>query len=534
MYKVLLADDHSPVLEYLESCIPWTELGLELIALCSDGQEAWEACQTYAPDIVLTDIGMPAMDGLTLIEKAKTVNPHLQAIILSCHEEFHYAQKAVKLNVSDYILKESMEAEQVQTVLAEAVARLEAEQTNRHSMQKLQNMVKTNHAVIRSRFMRMFLEQPVWDEREWIEQAAGMEINLQKGVPYLPVAAFPDHAHELERRFGGAVNMQFVLDNALQETMELEGATLFSLNERQYVLLVPLPRTIIRNRHEDLRNALYKAQQSLAHHMRMSITFLYGEAETSVAELKKQIQSLLNSQTLRFYAGVGVIRKNETVVTANEDPFMQYAHTFQELRECIQDGDWARADTFVSQLSIELQARKYPVDSLKSWMLKMVMELELKYTVMQQFVTNFDSESYQKAIGRLDTLEEVLGWLRGFLEAKIEGFQAMWKPSVRKEVAEAQRYVLTHLGEKISMDAIARQVGLNPTHFSRVFKLDTGSTFIEYVTRVKMERACELLDQSNLSVVEIADKLGYDNPSYFIKLFRNLTGKSPAEYRKSI
>ncbi|WP_020618022.1 helix-turn-helix domain-containing protein [Paenibacillus daejeonensis] len=533
MYKVLLADDHLPVLEVLESCIPWTELNLELIGACSDGQEAWEACQAHQPDILLTDIGMPVMDGLSLIEKAKSVNPQLQAIILSCHEEFHYAQKAVKLNVSDYILKESLEIEHVQSVLVQAVSRLDAEKTSQHSLQKLQKMVENNYAVIRSRFIRSFLEQPVWDEGEWVEQAANMGIKLRRDIPYLPVAAFPDQSYALEQRFGGAVNMQFVLDNALQEAFAIEDSILFSHSERHYILLLPFPRTIVRNMHEELRQAMRRAQQSLADHLRVSISFFYGQPEQALSQLKKQIQFLLASQTLRFYAGQAAIHKAEVVTTASEDLFIHYAYTLQELRDCIQDEDAARAETFLNKLSGELQTRKYPVESLKSWILKMVLELELKYTVMQQFVTNFDSQSYQHSLGQLETLEELMAWFKQFMAKKISGFHAM-QPSLRKEVAEAQRYVLTHLNEKISMDAVAKQVGLNPTHFSRIFKLDTGSTFVEFVTRSKMERACELLNQTTQTVIEIADQLGYDNPSYFIKLFRNHTDKSPAEYRKSI
>ncbi|GBF74155.1 DNA-binding response regulator [Paenibacillus sp. 598K] len=534
MYKVVLADDHSPVLEYLEQSIAWERLNLDLVAICADGEEAWEACQTYRPDILLTDIGMPAMDGLTLIQRAKEANPELQTIILSCHEEFHYAQKAVKLNVSDYLLKESLELDQVTTVLTEAVQRLDNVRQNRQSIHNLQRMVETNHATIRSRFLQTFLEQPLWSGADWFEQANSMGIKLRQDIPYMPVTVFVDRARELGQRFGGSVNMQFVIDNALQEALQVEDVLLFSLSERCYVLLVPFVHTLVRNRHEELRIALQAAQRDLYCHLKVSLTFFYGEAVQDLNRLKQQIQGVLANTSLRFYGGEASIRKAESVTTTTEDMFLHYAHTFQELRECIQQEDRDRVGSLLSDLNHELQSHKYPVESLKSWMLKMVMELELKFTVMQQFVTNFDSELYQQTLGSVETLEELVAWLEQFLLEKIKDVHAMWKTSVRKEVAEAQRYVLTHLSEKISMDAVAKKVGLNPTHFSRIFKLDTGSTFIEYATRCKMERACELLDQSNLSVVEIADQLGYDNPSYFIKLFRNLTGKSPAEYRKSL
>lgn len=101
-------------------------------------------------------------------------------------------------------------------------------------------------------------------------------------------------------------------------------------------------------------------------------------------------------------------------------------------------------------------------------------------------------------------------------------------------MAEAKRYVMNHIGEKVGMDEMARRLGLNPTHFSRLFKIETGLTYIEFVTKLKMERAQELLNQTNITIVDIAEQLGYDNVSYFIKLFRNFSGMTPVEYRKLI
>lgn len=124
-------------------------------------------------------------------------------------------------------------------------------------------------------------------------------------------------------------------------------------------------------------------------------------------------------------------------------------------------------------------------------------------------------------------------WLEEFLKDKILMLSSMWKQNVRKEIAEAKRYVMNHISEKAGMEEMAKRLGLNPTHFSRLFRLETGLTFIEYVTRVKMEHARDLLNQTNLTIVEIAEQLGYDNVSYFIKLFRNFSGMTPAEFRKS-
>ncbi|WP_154118987.1 response regulator transcription factor [Paenibacillus monticola] len=503
-------------------------------ASCSDGKQAWEACQLHQPDILLTDIGMPAMNGLELIQRAREVNPQLQTIILSCHGEFEYAQKAVKLNVAEYILKESLQIDQVISVLAEAVSRLEVKMISQNNYLQMQKLVSQNHSAIRTRFIRMFVEQPVWDEAEWFGQAEVMGVRLQKGIPYLPVLAIPERSYELERRFGGIVNMQFVIDNVLQEFLGIDGIIQFALTERQFILFIPFPHSIIRNLYEDFRNKFLYVQKMSKLHLRMGISFFYGDATPSLIEIKKQIQALLDSHALRFYTAEGAIMKLEPVKTTNEDLFIHYSEILQQLRDCIQNEDSSRISATVTDIKNYISAMKYPVESVKSWLLKMVMELELKYIVMQNFVNNFNSERYQRSIREFETLNQLMEWLEGFLKDKIVMLKSIWKQNVRKEVAEAKRYVMNHIGEKVGMDEMAKRLGLNPTHFSRLFKIETGLTFIEYVTKLKMERAQDLLNQTNITIVDIAEQLGYDNASYFIKLFRNFSGVTPVEFRKSI
>lgn len=534
MFKVVIADDHYPVLDYLSNIIPWTKLGLELSAVCSNGGEAWEACRKQQPDILITDIGMPVMDGLDLIEKARGANPRLKTVILSCHEDFQYAQRAVKLNVNDYILKESLRMEHVVTVLQQLAYLLAEEKQAEDNRLQLQNVVQQNLSAIHTRFIRKLLEQPIWNEAEWNDEAERMGIHLLDGIPYLPVAVLPERSFELEIRFGGAINMQFVIDNALQELVQFDGVILLVLNERQYFLLFPFPATLKRNLHEDIRAEMKRVQQLVHQHLSIGISFYRGDVTRNFLQLKKQLQDLMNVKTFRFYAGELVYAELRPLQTTKEDLFLHYAKAFQELKDSMLGGEKALIHNTVNRWGTFIQERVYPVESVKSWILKMALELELKYTVMQNFVTNFNSELQQQQIASIETLEHLLEWLRIFLEEKATDIQTLRDHSVRREIAEAQRYIQTHIGEKIAMDEMAHRLNLNPSHFSRIFKQETGETFVEFVTRTKMEKAKELLNQSDMTIVEIAEQLGYEHTSYFIKLFRNASGMSPNEYRKSM
>ncbi|MBP1965541.1 helix-turn-helix domain-containing protein [Paenibacillus aceris] len=532
MYKVVLADDNVPLLDYLSASIPWGDLGLTLAAACADGEEAFEACQMHHPDILITDIGMPIMNGLELLEKVRISNPQLKTIILSCHEDFQYAQKAVKLHVSEYVLKESLQIDHLIELLRTLIAQLNEEKTAKQGVRQLQDVVKQNRSVIRTTFLRSLLEQPVMNEAEWIEKAAAFHIHLGNGSMILPVLVMPERALDLESRFGSTHLLQFVLDNTLSESILTEGCSILTLDERHAILLFPFTKTLKRNMYEDIRSELHRAQQSFRQVIRIELSMYLGDVCDDLPSLKKQIQALLNAKLFRFYAGEQRIVTVEAFEPTNDDLFIHYIEAVQDFRACIQSGVEEDITAAINKWFGLIQDKRYPVDTVRSWMVNLVMELELKYIVMQHFVSNFKAELLHQTIYQIVTLDHLREWTHQFLLEKRAALQTLSNQSVRKEIAEAKRHILLHLGEKISMEEMAGRLNLNPSHFSRLFKKETGETFVEFVNRSKMECARDLLDKSDASIEQIAEKLGFEHTSYFIKLFRSFSSKSPAEFRR--
>jgi len=534
MYKVIIADDQMPVLEYLKVKVPWGELGLELIATCSDGEEAFHACKILPPDILITDIGMPIMNGLELIEEARKINPGLKTVILSCHEEFHFAQQAVKLNVNDYILKETLRIEQMVDILGQLILLLQRERAIQSEHQKLQHVVSQGLSTLKTTFLRSLIDQPVWDETEWEKKAEGLGIHLTAGYRYLPVLCTMDRFLDLEDRFGGSHHIRFVVENALNESVQISDHIVLTLNERSYYILYPYPKTIKVNIMDTITDELHKIQKMFLSNIKIGASFYLGEVCDSMTTLKKQIRLLLDIKIFRFYSGEHCVLRIQKMETTDDELFVHYIEAVNDIRNGIQLDNADIMKSTIEKWLKHIEMNRYPVDSVRGWTLKIVSDIELKYSVMQHFLTNYNAELLQQKIYAIDTLEHLGNWLYHHLVDKMDAVRAYKDHAVRKEVAEAQRYVNMHLNEKIVMDEMARRLKLNPTHFSRVFKKETGETFVEFVTKRKMEKAQELLDNSNQSIEQIAQVLAYDNSSYFNKLFRSFSGMSPNEYRKKI
>src|SRR5690606_33531962 len=219
---------------------------------------------------------------------------------------------------------------------------------------------------------------------------------------------------------------------------------------------------------------------------------------------------------------------------ASKELFSHYTEALHDIRTALQSGEREQLDATLHKWMNHTKQSIYPIDMVRSWVLKIVSDVELKHVAMQQFLTSFSVDLLQQKIYSFDTFEALEEWLTQYLVQKMSHIQEGNFTGIRKDVAEAKRFIMTHLHEKLSMDEMAKRLNLNATHFSRIFKKETGETFVEFVTKQKMEKAKELLDHSNQTIEQIALELAYDNNSYFNKLFRAHTGMSPTEYRKKM
>ncbi|QGS69431.1 response regulator [Oceanobacillus sp. 143] len=196
MYKVVLVDDDYIVLEYLTKMIPWEALGFSIIGSFQDGKKALDQLELEMADLVITDIGMPVMDGISLLRYSKELNPNLFSIILSCHDDFQYAQQAIKLDTFEYILKESMDANNITKLLAELKVKMDIEKSKRYQMDKLE---EEKHKYFKRNLINSLIEGEIIDQ-----ELSELGINI---TTCIPVFCFIDqfqkvdhHSNEILKR----------------------------------------------------------------------------------------------------------------------------------------------------------------------------------------------------------------------------------------------------------------------------------------------------------------------------------------------
>ncbi|CAM4345385.1 helix-turn-helix domain-containing protein [Paenibacillus endophyticus] len=533
MYKVMLVDDDYPVLELIHYAIDWEQLGLSVIGLYENGQTALEAAEVDMPDILITDIGMPRMDGLELIKCLKELNPNLRAAILSCHSEFQYAQQAVKLQVQDYLLKDTLEPSAIHKLLVQFISGMREEGELQAKQLQMEHLVDRNKALLKEKFIRSTLQQPMLDAAVWRKELEDFGLPFQAGEIIIPVMGMVDDFRSAKLRYHSDDVLRFAMDNVAEEAIRSEGllSVHFNYSPQQSVWLQTFPCGLKVNGFDEAKRMMGSMQRAIKQSLKLSMSFLIGDSCVTPEQLKASIAAMQANTTGRFYRMPGSIVKLAPCPASEGDMFAQFHAASAKLRELMLSRDSAGVSHAVDSWLAEAKQHRHAPEKVKDWVLKLLLDMKLKLQSSLQHRSAQSIEVNHGELHEIDHLSELKDWLIAHCRAAIAAEEQPGNQSRRTEVADACQFVALHLDRRISLEEVAERLFMNPSYFSRLFKKETGETFIEFVTRMKMYRAKELLDQTGSPIGKICETLGYDNQSYFIKLFKAFSGVTPVEYR---
>ena len=528
MLTAILVDDDYPVLRYLSKTVPWRELGIELAGCYSNGLEAWEATQQNLPDIIITDIGMPKMNGLEMLEMFTSVHPRFKAIVLSCHNEFKYAQQAMKFNVRDYILKESLDIDQLQSSLKSIVSDMNSVKKSSEDMLLYKQKQSVNQSAFKEKFLKDTLYQASSKKNEWIERARLNGVHLEAKY-YIPMVISIDRISTLARsRKMNDYTIVFAVENILQEVLESTRCVTFRFSNKQLVILFCCEDSA--KEQQALYYAMERGIAAIQQYLKISVTCLVGRESLNPKEIQCVLTPILKQPEFNFYLRESKIHRFEIFTFSQEDIHTGYAQFFSDINnnialnlpEVLRDkvidwADWVRTHKF------------HPSD-VKEMVLQLLLELQMKTKVTLQYHQDLSREKLYDMVTSIETLDHFKEWFIHYLNTLAQQLSILAIRSKRPEVIKAQQFVIQHVTEKITLEDMANSLNLNSSYFSRLFKQETNQNFIQYVNMVKLQKAKELLQQSNKAVEEISDYLGYANKSYFIKLFKREIGMKPSEY----
>jgi two-component system response regulator YesN len=468
MLDVLLVDDENWVLESLNAAIEWKEYGFRVAGMATNGLEAFRLIQELKPDLVITDIRMPGMNGLELIKKTKEILPKVQFIVASGYAEFAYAQKAMSYGAVGYTLKPFDEAEIISLLKkAGQSARPERPAAETELAYLLENMDSEDDRAIR-------------------ELLDACQLNIARDKPLLFASCgkgklrFPDGAKCLSIR-AGSMKWAYLVKSDLQE---LDAYLENQLDEQI--------KGIAAGKRICSINELPEAMEEV-------IPYTYGFFMTGSRQLCKSHPA--------GYTGIKAALSQLEGALKNKD-LQRIDAGFGELEALLTGGGYTIKHAY------------YIYNVSMSFLYNQVEPDETAIDHYEMLLKMFD--------GAGQMLRHIKSIMRGYISANTNTVAANL---TNKTVNSILQYVNENFYKGISIQSISQKFYVNPNYISQLFKKAVGSNFIEYLVKLRIDYACRLLKESDYAIQTISEKVGYNDYFYFTRAFKKMTGKTPSEYR---
>jgi two-component system response regulator YesN len=523
MYKVFLVEDEIVTREGIRDNVDWGTAGFEFCGEAPDGEIALPLLEKTRPDVLLTDIKMPFMDGLQLCKIVRERMPWVKIIILSGHDEFQYAQEAVRLGVTEYLLK-PVGVQDLRVVLRKVAGQLDREQAERESLRRLQHQIEDDLALRREKFL-LKLAMGGMSSAQAIEESRRLELDLiAKWYQVMVVEFEPDgHADQFDyyqyeqveqiiaSLVGNNPDVYLSKQGVLKRLLLLKGDSAEYLAQ-EADFLAELIKGEVENKTDGfVKVGVGRPQDRIGHIYHSfagALAQLHQAGLDSPAQAKAhprldQAELLdLDKSALEDYLQYGIIDEFDKFFEAYLEPLGEAALQSYLIRNYIFVDIILTTAKFVHQLEGEVD-RVIP---------------EINYV-----------EALLMNIKTLDQLrEETRRVLTGALAFRNDQAQNPYGAIIQ----QAKKYIEHHYtNPDLALNDAAAHVNLSPSHFSVVFSRNTGQTFIEYLTKLRIEKAKELLRTTPLKSFEIAFQIGYNDPHYFSYVFKKHTGLSPKQFR---
>lgn len=535
MMKVIIADDEVKVCQLIYKLIDWKELDMEIIGVSHNGIDALEQIKEKKPDIVITDIRMPGYDGIELIRLCREVNKYIDFIIISGYAEFEYAQQVIKYGVCDYLLK-PIKKEELISNLKKMKDKYADRMNKLTTEEKLQSRLKDDIEKLR---FRIFTEI-IFNKS--IENGTLDISNINKEYHYKfkegnfqIISIKMDLGYrEIEKnkiRILKSKAIDIFKNNLALECFDLE---IYFKDTLGYCILNydKGSKKIIRKR---LKIALDELLIQKNIFMDLEATLGVGSIVESISKLHESFRLSYYAMEERILLGRGKliehveIRDNHQYITRILSELNKSMEKTIEILD--KDSLIVSINEFRSRI-LENQniSGEEIIDSvneiLKIYLILIrnnMMEIENK----EEFISEFNIY-----INNCGSVEEIFEYIKEKLLRSLNKIIADKKQADTKPIRIAKEYIKKNYMNQITLEEVSSFVGFNSSYFSNLFKKESGKNFLEYLSETRMNKAKELLKESNLSISVICEKVGYYDIKYFTKSFKKIAGIKPNEYRK--
>lgn len=538
MFNVVIVNDDPSVGLWLKNEIEWSKLGFEVVYYGNNGIDALYRINLLKVDLVLSDINMPKMDGIELLSALREYNFPALLVLLCDQEDYSRVKQGMLLGAFDYIQK-PLKKENVVKVLEKAHDVLLEKKAD--ESKKLLEKLELNMSFSREKILYDILrgKEPLFNTFDDIIDE--YDINLFKRmvqVGIVEIGNFDESSKELIKsgKFDELTNkVRDRISQLVNQSQDLNCVMVDMDIGVISVILQPLMEVKPEYFEEICADFFENALQSIKKEVNVRVTIGVGSLQKSITDISLSYMEAKAALRHKYVMGGNrVIHISQSESSGNKN-ILYPVEREKLLAEYIVSGD-ERAVKLANYIFDEISVASQ--DNLKRIAFaanQLVLSTYQYIDAHHSFINKlYDSSEFTGTdFSNFSSKEEIKDYFVVFITNLLNVVRE-YKPSVNNSLMKkACEYVLEHIEEEITLSSISSYLNISKNYFCSLFKQETGSNFLEYVTKVKMEWAKKLLKSSEYKTYEVSEMLGYRESSYFSRLFRKYTGVSPAEYRKS-
>ncbi|GAE93432.1 DNA-binding response regulator [Gracilibacillus boraciitolerans JCM 21714] len=539
MKSILIIDDELSVREGLTKHVNWERLQIQVIGTASNGKQALQKMEEQLPDIVITDIYMPEMDGLTLIKEVNEKHPYISIIIHSGYNHFDNARKAIQYGVKHFFLKPSPVTE-IETVLQEVVQEIEAEEMQQTILETYREqrpvyLTFRKDSFIRNLLFNRYVSKDLTAESQ--ELIGGLVLKHPQIVTSIMINRPPylTKVHERDWQL-----LKFSVGNILSETMkhfseENKLTThLVDYSDSTYVMVVFLPENSLYL--EQLNDQLvHKMLENVLYYLKVSVMLGVSSIKSNLHLLTDAyLESMQALEVAEYEEWNKVYYYQDTKSRASSEVFVYPFETIKEIHGKIADKEYEQLLAIWHRFVNGLSEEKY---SPPFYMIQTISINILSALMMDDHsMEHIDEKPLEKSsilieVYNYNTINKLLSWTTEQLTKWVEhSKEKLASKKTSKLVERVKEHIHQYYDQEITLTEIADSFYVNRNYLSQLFKKITGETFVNYLNNYRIAKAKELLKEKRYMVYEVSEMVGYQNSTYFSQVFKAITGVSPSEY----
>ncbi|NOU91128.1 response regulator [Paenibacillus sp. LMG 31460] len=523
--KAILADDEPNILRNLQAVIPWDELGIDIVGTAKNGVEALELSSQHVPDLVMSDIRMPLMDGITFVQKLRDINENCTVLMVTGYQDFEYVRSLMRVGVSDYILK-PINYEELENSISKLANEIRvkklSEQEEQQKWGKMKNLayekilqdVLMNYTEITPKTL-LPIDDMDLETLTYLFAMIDVDDYSQKSLPWT----------EQERKL-----WNFAVRNVLQDSLTDEKLkfTVLQIREGEWCVIIQWDEKGESTALVKLNEIAAQLQHNVSQSVKLGISVGIFPSAVGLRQLSEAYRKLQRFMQLNLGKQESVLLYKESREPADANSSLWYL--VEEIVTGLKQLNRLKTEDALKRLKLLLEGLS---DSSFARAYQMLHFLILHLLRELREMNSLDFQEEEQIWCQLDKSESIQHLLQVMVQLVALGLEGTnKKKNSELLMTAAKEYIRTHYSNDFGIEDIASSLGISSSYFSLLFKQHFGETFVEYVTKHRMELAKSMLLHSDKSITDIGKSVGYIERRYFTKVFQKFTGEIPSEFRE--